>query len=70
MVKPVTYAASGSLPGFNLADQSPGDQMTLNSFNPIIAAVPEPVNVALMILGIFMGVLVLVRGPMPRRAWN
>jgi subtilisin-like proprotein convertase family protein len=65
-----TYAAAGNLNGCKsadpnglwtlyFADQSAGDQMTLNSFNLSItatSAVPEPVNVA---LGIFGGVLAI-----------
>jgi hypothetical protein len=58
----LTYAASGNLNGFIgadpnglwtlfFADQSAGDQMTLNSFNLSITAVPEPVNVALGMFG-------------------
>jgi hypothetical protein len=56
----MTYAASGNLNGFVGADpnglwtlffgdQSAGDKMMLNSFNLSITAVPEPVNLAIVI---------------------
>lgn len=59
----LTYAATGDLTGFNGADpnglwtlffedKSSGDQMTLNSFNLSLTAVPEPVNVALGCFGL------------------
>lgn len=63
----MTYAASGNLNGFvgtdpnglwtlYFADQGAGDQMTLNSFNLSITAVPEPITMALLILGaVFVG---------------
>jgi hypothetical protein len=43
------------------ADMSPGDTSTLNSFSIDITAVPEPVNVALAVFGVVLGVGGFVR---------
>jgi len=59
-----SYVAYGNLSAFNntdpngawtlfFADMSPGDTSTLNSFSLDITAVPEPVNVALGVFGMF-----------------
>ena len=47
------------------ADLSPGDTSLLNSFSVGITAVPEPVNVALGIFGVVLGV-----GGFVRRYWR
>ena len=43
------------------ADLSPGDTSTLNTFSLDITAVPEPVNVALVIFGGLLAVWSAVR---------
>jgi len=67
-----TYGAPGDLGNFNYADPnglwtlffsdtSPGDTMTLNTFDLSITAVPEPVNTALALFGGLFAVLLSVR---------
>lgn len=67
-----TYTAYTDLAVFNstdpngnwtlfFADLSAGDTSTLNSFSVDITAVPEPVNVALGIFGVFLGGASIVR---------
>ncbi len=73
-----TFTANQDLSGFNntdpngawtifFADRGAGDVSTLNSFSLSITPVPEPINVALAVFGVTMGLVALARSKAVKR---